>query len=283
MRSGSDPGATTTCSQFFEDATMTNSLLIKSREGAVMVVTLNRPESSNAIDQDMSQALLECAIESDGDSTIRSVLLRGNGSNFSAGGDVKGFWPDDPSHPCVTTDTVAHFHSAMTKLARTRKPLVVAVQGYAAGAGLSLAMVGDLVLAARSARFTLAYTGIGLSPDGGASWLLPRLVGLRRAQQMLLSNPRLTAQEAMDAGLVTSIVDDDALERTAMETALKLADGPTRAFGEIKELLLKSYGESFETHLEFEARSIAACGKTEDGREGIAAFLRKEKPIFKGR
>ncbi len=152
----------------------------------------------------------------------------------------------------------AYLRSAVARLAQMDKPLVVAVQGFAAGAGFSLAMLGDIVIAGHAAQFTLAYTGIGLTPDGGASWLLPRLVGLRKAQEMILMNTRLGADDALAAGLVTRVVPDAELAAEALRIAKALAAGPTRAFGRTRELLLASYGETFEGHLEREARGIVA-------------------------
>jgi 2-(1,2-epoxy-1,2-dihydrophenyl)acetyl-CoA isomerase len=180
-------------------------------------------------------------------------------------------------------EETALLHAAITRLARMQKPLITAIQGFAAGAGFSLAMLGDIVLASRSAQFTLAYTGIGLTPDGGTSWLLPRLVGLRRAQAMILLNPRLSAEQALTEGLVTEVVEDDLLYERAHAIARELAAGPSKAFGRVRELLLTSLNETLETHLEREAREISASAATKDGREGISAFLEKRTADFVGR
>jgi 2-(1,2-epoxy-1,2-dihydrophenyl)acetyl-CoA isomerase len=161
-----------------------------------------------------------------------------------------------------------------------RAPLVVAVNGAAAGAGMSLAVAGDLVLAAASAKFSMAYTAAGLSPDGSSTFFLPRLVGLRRTQELMFTNRRLDADEACAWGLVTRVVPDDALQREARALARQLAEGPTAAYGTVKSLLTSAFDESLETQMEHEARGIAAMAATPDGREGIRAFLEKRAPRF---
>lgn len=201
---------------------------------------------------------------------------------FCVGGDIGAFAGAGERLPDLLLEETGYLHSAVARLARMNKPLVTAVQGFAAGAGFSLAMLGDIVLAGRSAQFTLAYTGIGLSPDGGASWLLPRLVGFRRAQDMILRNARLNAEQALEEGLVTEVIDDLALNEHALAVADELASGPTRAFGRVRDLLLGSFSETLETHLEREARHIASASTTIDGLEGISAFVEKRRPTFRG-
>jgi 2-(1,2-epoxy-1,2-dihydrophenyl)acetyl-CoA isomerase len=172
---------------------------------------------------------------------------------------------------------------ATSRFSRMRAPLVVAVNGTAAGAGMSLAVSGDLVLAADVAKFTMAYTAAGLSPDGSSSYFLPRLIGLRRTQELMLTNRRLSAQEAFEWGLVNRVVAADDLQQQARALAAQLAQGPTRAFGTVKRLLNESFTGTLETQMELEARGIAAMAGTPDGREGIQAFLEKRKPSFSGR
>lgn len=252
------------------------------QDGAVAVLTINRPQAGNAINVALSHDLMHAAIACDRDETVRAVLLRSEGKLFSAGGDVGAFAGAGDKVPDLISEETAYLHAAVARLARMDKPLLTAVQGFAAGAGFSLAMLGDIVLAGRAAQFTLAYTGIGLTPDGGASWLLPRLVGLRKAQQLILSSARLSADEALAIGLVTEVVDDDLLDAAARGLAEKLAKGPTKAFARSRALLLSAYGETLETHLERESRSIVDSAASGDGQEGIAAFLAKRKPEFKG-
>jgi 2-(1,2-epoxy-1,2-dihydrophenyl)acetyl-CoA isomerase len=164
---------------------------------------------------------------------------------------------------------------AIARLARMQKPLITAINGPAAGAGLSLAVLGDIALSARSAHFTPAYTGIGLSPDGGSTWLLPRLVGLRRAQEIVLTNKRLGADDAAELGLVTRAVDDELLAEEVRAIVAQLGKSTTAAIGRTRNLLLSSLESSFETQMEDEARAIAELGRTSQTRDRIRAFVSK--------
>jgi 2-(1,2-epoxy-1,2-dihydrophenyl)acetyl-CoA isomerase len=158
----------------------------------------------------------------------------------------------------------------------------VAVNGAAAGAGFSMAASGDLVLAARSAKFSMAYTAAGLVPDGSASWYLPRIVGVRRAQELMLTNRRLSAEEAMDWGIVTRVVDDESLADEAAALATQIAAGPTIAYGSVKRLLAASLQNPLEAQLELESQAISEAAVTQDGREGVAAFFAKRAATFGG-
>jgi 2-(1,2-epoxy-1,2-dihydrophenyl)acetyl-CoA isomerase len=178
-------------------------------------------------------------------------------------------------------ELTAYIHSAASRFSRMAKPMVTAINGPAAGAGLGFSLLGDIAIAGQSAHFTMAYTAIGLSPDAGASWLLPRLIGLRRAQEMTLLNKRVSAAEAVEIGLITRVVADDALAAAAAEIAEQLAASATRAIGRSRNLLLSSFGNALEEQLELEARGIAAGGRDPEGVEGITAFLAKRKPDFR--
>jgi 2-(1,2-epoxy-1,2-dihydrophenyl)acetyl-CoA isomerase len=160
--------------------------------------------------------------------------------------------------------------------------VVVAVNGTAAGGGLSLAISGDFVMAAETAKFTLAYTAAALSPDGSSSWFLPRLVGLRRAKELMLTNRVLTAREAADYGMIDRVVADEDLPERALRQAEQFATGPTGAYGAVKRLLAGSFEQSLETQMASEARSIAERLQSPDGREGVAAFIDKRTPTFTG-
>jgi 2-(1,2-epoxy-1,2-dihydrophenyl)acetyl-CoA isomerase len=170
----------------------------------------------------------------------------------------------------------------MATMARMDAPVVCAVNGMAAGAGFSLAVGCDLVIAAQSARFTLAYTAAGLSPDGSSTWFLPRLIGLRRARELMLTNRLLSADEAQAMGIVDRVVPDDALAAEADAQAAAFAAGPTKAFGATKRLLQESWANGLETQMHRESRSIAELTRTADAAEGIDAFVNKRKPDFGG-
>lgn len=250
------------------------------RSGGVAVLTLARPARGNAIDTDMADALLETALVCESDDTIRSVLLTAEGKAFCVGGDVKSFALAGKEMPVLVRRLTASLHVAMARLARMDKPLVVAVNGAAAGAGFGLAILGDQVLAARSAKFALAYGALGLTPDAGSTWLLPRLVGLRQAQRLALAGERIDAEEAERIGLITRAVDDSALRDEAMAVAVRLARGPRRAFAATRALLFQSFSNGFETQLEQEARLIGLAAGQPEGGEGVAAFVNRRDPDF---
>jgi len=261
---------------------MSAATLLFERQGAVANLTLNRPEAANALDISLARALLDAALTCEHDATIRCVTLTGNGRLFCAGGDVAFMGGAGDKASAVTAELAGTLHLAMSHFARMNKPLVTLVNGPAAGAGYGIALSGDVVLAARSASFTPAYGMLGVSPDGGLTFLLPRLVGLRRAQDILISNRKVGAEEAEAIGMITRAVDDDALAAEGAAIAAKLAASATGAIGAVRALLLSSYGNSWETHLELESRGIASAISGPEGREGVAAFLAKRKPDFTG-
>lgn len=260
-------------------APSTTSLLLE-RAGPIATLKLNRPDVGNALDVPMARAFMEAAIACDEDDAVRCVVLTGTGRMFCVGGDVGGFAAAGESIPLLLKEITAYVHAGVTRLARMNKPLLTAINGPAAGVGLSLALLGDIALATRSAHFTAAYTALGLSPDGGTTWLLPRLVGLRKAQELTFLNTRVTADDAVQMGLITRAVEDAAFESEVQTTAARLAAAATPALGSVRNLLLDSFGASLESQMDAEARSIAALSRTPHGREGVAAFAAKRKPQF---
>lgn len=256
---------------------MEEKILLAVADG-VATITLNRPRSGNALDLDGVQALLRAVNTVDHASDVRCVVLTGSGTAFCTGGDVKGFAESGDGAPAFLKETTVYLHAAASQLCRMDKPLITAVNGAAAGAGLGLALLGDVVLMADTAYFTTAYSKIGLTPDGGVSWLLPRLVGLRAAQEMILTSRKVPAAEAMDRGMVTRVVAFDELAGEAQELARRLGDLNTPAVGEIRNLLLSSFGASFETQLELEARSISRMSGTAYSRNKTAEFGHRTRP-----
>lgn len=257
------------------------TLLYELNDG-VAHITLNRPDSANGINVQMGRDLRDVAIEVDEDRSVRAVLLTGNGKLFCAGGDLKSFATFGSRIGGALKGLTTDLHAAQSRFMRMRAPIVVAVHGAAAGAGFPLAMIGDIVLASTNASFTMAYTAAGLSPDGGSTFLISRLVGMRRMQEITLLNRRLSAAEALDWGLVTKVVEPDSLATEASAIATQLASGPTEAYASARRLLLSAIGSSLEEQMELEAREIAANAVGADGVEGIAAFVGKRAPDYKG-
>ncbi|MFC1976821.1 enoyl-CoA hydratase/isomerase family protein [Chloroflexota bacterium] len=248
----------------------------------VACITLNRPEAANSINQDMAIALMRAAMQCSEDPAIRAVIITGTGSMFCSGGDLKEFAAQGERLPYYMKETTAYLHAAISHLTRMVPPVVAAVNGAAAGAGMSLACACDIVVAAESARFTMGYTRAGLSPDGSSTYFLPRIVGLRRALELTLTNRVLSAQEALEWGIVTRVVPDVEVLAQAQAIAVQLAAGPTKALGASKRLLHSGCSETLETQMEHESQTIASMAHTTDTSEGIAAFLEKRAAKYRG-
>jgi 2-(1,2-epoxy-1,2-dihydrophenyl)acetyl-CoA isomerase len=247
-------------------------------------ITLDRPEAANALNVEMVKELEEVSLRCDEDPSVRAVLMTGAGKMFCGGGDLKAFAAQPPAElPAYLKKVTFYLHKAVHRFARMKAPVVVAVNGNAGGGGMSLALAGDIVLAAESARFTLAYTRVGLSPDGSSTYFLPRLIGLRRTMELALTNRTLSAREAESIGLITRVVPDDDLHRQVETLANELAQGATNAFGGVKRLLYAAANTSLDEQMELESETIADMARTADAQEGITAFLAKRAPKFSGR
>ena len=258
-----------------------DALEVDVRDG-VAHVTLNRPQAGNSINLEMGRELLHAALRCDEDPGVRAVVLAGSGNSFCFGGDLKEFSERGDDLPRLLKELTTYLHAAISCLARMDPPVVAAVHGAAAGGGFSLAISCDLVLAAESSRFAMAYSKAGLTPDGSSTYHLPRLVGLRRAMELALTGRELSAQEAFEWGIVNRVVPDEVLSEEATGLAERLAAGPTRALGASKRLLHGGWTETLETQMEHETRAIADISRTVDAREGIAAFTQKRAASFEG-
>ncbi|MDA1098541.1 MAG: enoyl-CoA hydratase-related protein [Proteobacteria bacterium] len=251
---------------------------------AVAWLTLNRPKAFNALDLTMAKELCELSIRLGEDEAVRAVVITGSGeAAFCAGGDVPGFAAKLDALPALLKEMTTYLHMAISRFAWMRAPVIAAVNGVAAGAGLSLVACADLAVAAEGASFTSAYTKIGLSPDGSSTYFLPRIIGVRRSMELYMTNRVLSPQEALDWGLINQVVAADELTDTVGALAGKLANGPTEALGAVKKLLLMSPNDTLESQMERETRSISILARTSDGREGIDAFVSKRKPSFAGK
>lgn len=261
---------------------MTYETLDFERHGNVAVIRMNRPDNANSLNRTMGMELMSAAIECDENPEIRSVVFTGAGRFFSAGGDLASFADAGEDTPKLLKELTIYLHAALSRFARMDAPVITAINGVAAGAGFSMACCGDLCLASDAAKFTMAYTKAGLVPDGSSTYYVARHIGLRRTQELMLMNRVLTADEALDWGLINRVVPADKLEDEAMALATELANGPTKTYGLVKDLLLNTFNDSLETQMELEARGIATASTTNDGKEGINAFLEKRTPTFVG-
>jgi 2-(1,2-epoxy-1,2-dihydrophenyl)acetyl-CoA isomerase len=257
--------------------------VIVERLGAVATLRMNRPGRMNTYDFEMGDALLSALAGLADDPAVRCIVFTGSGRVFSAGGDVglMGGMKDEAVRRF--SDLTVRLHAFVASLRRCRKPVVSAVNGVAAGAGFSLALAGDLVVAAESARFALAYQNIGLSPDGGATFFLARTVGTHRAMELTLTGRTLSAGEAAAWGLVQRVFPDESFEADTAALAGRIAAGPTLAYGKAKELYNRALFQPLETQLEEERQGIAESARTADFREGVRAFLDKRMPEFRGK
>jgi 2-(1,2-epoxy-1,2-dihydrophenyl)acetyl-CoA isomerase len=260
--------------------------VIVNRQDGVSEIILNRPGVLNAVNHETITELAAAAAEVADDRTTRAVLLRGAGAHFCAGGDVRMFDelirlpPEERSKALYRI--VDGLHPLLVRLRHMPKPVVVAVQGAAAGFGLSLVIAADLALAAEDAIFTTGYIHLGTSPDGGMTALLARAVGLKQAAELMLLGDRFDARRALVLGLVNRLVPAAAVEAEAMAMATRLANGPTHAYARTKALLQAALGDAFDAQLRRETESFAACAATEDFAEGVRAFLAKREPAFTG-
>jgi 2-(1,2-epoxy-1,2-dihydrophenyl)acetyl-CoA isomerase len=249
----------------------------------VATITFNRPDAANAMSPECAAEINAVSLEIDADSSVRAVVITGAGKMFCAGGDLGAFAAAGDGARQLILKMAGDLHMGLSRLARNNAPVIAAVNGTAAGAGFSLVMFCDLAISAESAVYTMAYTNAGLSPDGSSTYYMPRKIGDRRTRELMLTNRVLKAQEALDWGIVNSVVPDTEVVAEAMKLASKLASGPTQAYGQVKALLNTSFDQSLETQMELESRAIAEMITTPDGREGVDAFLHKRKPKFSGK
>ena len=253
-----------------------------SRDGAVGRIAFDRPDAHNALDDRMSGELIAAARELVSDDDVRCLVLTGNGPVFNTGADLTDLAGDGSDEPRLRS-LAGSLHEFISELLRAPKPVVTGINGVAAGGGLGPAICGDIVLIAKSARLEFAYPRIGLSGDGGSTYLLPRLVGLRRAQEIAFRDEPVSAAEAVELGLATEAVPDEDLDDRLTAEARRLAAGPTRAYATTRRLLLESFDNPLDTHLRDEGETIAELTNTEDYSRGHAAFRGDEEPDFVGR
>jgi 2-(1,2-epoxy-1,2-dihydrophenyl)acetyl-CoA isomerase len=256
--------------------------VLLSREGAVAILTLNRPDAANSIDAPLARAFRGALEILQDDPGVRALVVQGAGKMFCAGGDLASFAREERGAAAYVDALIQDLHAGLELMADFHAPVIAAVHGAAAGAGLGLALAADLVVAGEGSRFVMAYTRSGLTPDGGTSWLLPRLVGLRRALELTLLNPTLTAAEALELGMVNEVTADDGAAPRALAIAHELAAGPTAAYAAARRLLREALHSDYGAHLGAEAAGIVRAFGTEDGLEGVRAFRERRRPQFNG-
>ena len=261
---------------------MTFKTLLYEVSDGVATITINRPEAANAMDPQMAVELAEVGIRCDDDPAVRAVVITGAGRMFCAGGDLGAFAGAGQGRKSLLKKMAGDLHMGLSRLARGDAPVIAAVNGTAAGAGMSLVMACDLAVAAESAVFTMAYTRAGLVPDGSSTFYMPRKIGDRRTRELMLTNRVLKAEEALAWGIVNEVLPDDEMLARAQALGRELASGPTLAYGAVKTLLNGTFDQTLESQMELEARAIAELSVSADGEEGITAFVEKRKPEFKG-
>lgn len=262
-----------------------NAPVLLERDGPVATLTLNRPEALNALDDAMVEALVALTAEVAADDAIRVLVLRGAGRHFMAGGDIRLFAQslamDGAARAQDFQRLADRIHAAIETLARMPQPVIGCVRGAAAGFGLSLMNACDLVFASEDAYFASAYLTLGVTPDGGGTYWLPRIVGARKAAEIMLLGERLSAQAALDLGLVNRVLPAAELDAAVAAGARRLAQGPAQAVRGAKRLLRQSGGATLSEQLRTEAQSFGACAGTDDFAEGVRAFLEKRPPRFR--
>lgn len=239
-------------------------------------VALNRPDAGNALTLEMAQALLQAALECEDNDSVRAVVLTGAGKMFCVGGDLNAMNSQGENVSRYLNELTTHLHAAITCFNRMSAPVIAAVNGTAAGAGLGLVAMADLAYSVQSAKFTSAYTAVSLTPDAGVSFLLPRAIGRKRAMDMMITNRVLTAEQALQWGLINEVIPDEQFEAEIARRAADLATRSTRAIGVVKALL-GSADPGLETHLAREGHNVALAAATAEGRQAIEAFLAKRK------
>jgi 2-(1,2-epoxy-1,2-dihydrophenyl)acetyl-CoA isomerase len=250
------------------------------REGQIAVVMMNRPEKYNALNLEEGKLALKVLISLSMDDSVRGIVISGKGKAFCAGADLK--WFSSLKQDLATTihQFAGQMHQLVLVIRRMRKPVIAAINGVAAGGGLSLALACDFRIMARTATLLQAYTSAGLSIDGGGTFSLPRLVGLARAMEIAAFDRPITGEQALAWGLVTKVVADDGVLKEATDMAKELAERSVNSFGWVKQLLADSFNMSLEKQLEHEQEALRHCANHADGREGVRAFVEKRKPVF---
>jgi 2-(1,2-epoxy-1,2-dihydrophenyl)acetyl-CoA isomerase len=260
---------------------MNNSILIKI-ENQVAYITLNRPDVFNSFNREMALLLQSILDDCEYNNDVRSIVITGNGKAFCAGQDLKEVTSSE-LNPGFKKILEEHYNPIITRIRAINKPIIAAVNGVAAGAGANIALSCDLVVASNKASFIQAFSKIGLIPDSGGTFFLPRLIGFQKATALMMLGDKVTAEEAEELGMIFKVISSESFNEEVEKLAVKLANMPTKALGLIKELLNKSNTNTLEQQLELEGKLQIEAALSEDYTEGVNAFMEKRKPIFKGK
>ncbi len=261
---------------------MTETLLFSKQEN-IATITFNRPSVMNTFDARMADELAFVLKEVTNDDSIRAVLLNGAGHLFMAGGDIQFFHDHLDKMPTGVMEIINALNFSITQLMSMPKPVLASVHGSVAGVGVSLMMACDLVMAAENTKFTMAYSGLGISPDGGASYNLPRMVGAKKAMEWLLLSDIFNANEAKSYGLINWVVPPDQLKEQTSHLMQRLANGPTKSYANTKKLVNHTWQHALEKQLEIEGLAFKACTTSADFRSGVTNFMKKTRPVFLGK
>lgn len=256
-----------------------NSILTEEKNN-VLVVTLNRPEKLNCFNREMALQLITVLDKAENNNNIRSIIITGMGKAFCAGQDLSE--AIDPNGPGIKKIVGEHYNPIILKIRSIEKPIIGVINGVAAGAGANIALACDIIYASKSASFIQAFSKIGLIPDSGGTYTLPRLVGFNLASALMISGDKLSADDAKNFGIVYKVFDDENLMELSIASAIKIAAMPTKAIGLTKRLLNKTYSNSLEQQLLLEKKLQIEAANTSDYKEGVNAFLEKRSPYFKG-
>jgi len=256
-----------------------NSILTEEKNN-VLVVTLNRPEKLNCFNREMALQLISVLDKAENNNNVRAIVITGMGKAFCAGQDLSE--AIDPNGPGIKKIVGEHYNPIILKIRSIEKPIIAVINGVAAGAGANIALACDIIYASKSASFIQAFSKIGLIPDSGGTYTLPRLVGFNLASALMISGDKLSADDAKNFGIVYKVFDDENLMELSIASAIKIAAMPTKAIGLTKRLLNKTYSNSLEQQLVLEKNLQIEAANTLDYKEGVNAFLEKRNPNFKG-
>ncbi len=260
---------------------MSYNKIIFEKSSSIAKIILNNPDAGNTLDLELAKELYAASLDAASDNNIKALILTANGKLFCGGGNLKYLLSKKNEVKKTLLEMTMYFHGAISRMARMSAPVIIGVNGTAGGGGFSLAITGDIIYAVKNAKFTLAYTNAGLSPDGSSTYYLPRILGIKKAKELMLTNRLFSAEEAYDIGLIDLVVNNnEELNEAINKQAEVFSKGPINAYKSVKKLLSESFNNSLESQMEIESIHISNNAQSKDGIEGLTAFSEKRKPKF---